>query len=316
MSFFSKCGVKFDPASDTPPPPPTLDGKVILVTGGNVGLGKESIFQLARHNPAAIWLAARSRAKGEDARAEIQREVPNAPIHLLDLDLGSFRSVIQAARTMLESTDRLDILMLNAGIMAHPAGVTAEGYEVQFGTNHMGHALLTKLLLPLLLRTSAAPDADVRVNCLSSMGHNWASPEGIRFDSLCSTAEGMNTWTRYGQSKLANILFARVLAQQYPQLTVVAVHPESVQTNLNTVVTETALPRVSGVVSKITSLWLKTVQDGAKNQLWASTSREVKTGEYYEPVGVLNKASARALNAELAMELWKWPEKELEPITV
>lgn len=148
-------GKSFDPDVDIK----DLGGKVIIVTGGNTGLGKEAVLQLARHNPSHIYLAARTPSKGEAAVAEIKSAVPSAQISYLPLDLASFNSVTSAVKTFTDESKRLDILMNNAGIMATPPQESEEGYEIQvshscnadlpkfadgslkFGTNHMGHAV-------------------------------------------------------------------------------------------------------------------------------------------------------------------------------
>ncbi|KAF4502456.1 alcohol dehydrogenase Bli-4 [Fusarium agapanthi] len=156
----------FSPA-DMPP----LEGKVILVTGATAGLGKESVLQFAHHNPSRIYLCGRNLQKAQLAAQDIQHAVPAALIRLLHLDLCSFDSIKEAARIVLSECERLDILMLNAGTMFVPLDLTADGYEVQFGTNHMGHALLTKLLIPLLEKTTRIPGSDVRVVSLASHEH-------------------------------------------------------------------------------------------------------------------------------------------------
>ncbi|KAI9872796.1 MAG: hypothetical protein M1823_008080, partial [Watsoniomyces obsoletus] len=145
--------VKFNPSTDIP----SLKDKVILVTGGNIGLGYESILQLSQHSPAHIYLAARSEPKAVAAIKSLRDAVPNGPpISFLPLDLSSFASIKSASKSFTSSNSRLDILINNAGIMACPPGLTSEGYELQFGTNHLGHALLTHLLLPTLRKTAAA----------------------------------------------------------------------------------------------------------------------------------------------------------------
>ncbi|KAM0540653.1 hypothetical protein ACHAPJ_013546 [Fusarium lateritium] len=300
----------FNPATDIP----SLSGKVILVTGGNIGLGKQSIIEYARHNPAQIWLAARDLAKAEAAVTDIRTAVPGAPITILKLDLTSVESVKEAAATFLSTATRLDILMLNAGIMATPPGLTKEGYEIQFGTNHVGHVLLTKLLLPLLVKTAAEPQTDVRVVVLSSHAHNVAPAGGIDFNSLKSEATHFNTWTRYGQSKLANALFARSLARRYPQLRVSSLTPGNVDTNLaSTWLDSSLLLRAAKLVFfPVLRVFVSTVEQGALNQLWASVSDSVVSGEYYAPVGIHGKASQLATDDQLADRLWEWTEKELE----
>ncbi|EAQ91791.1 hypothetical protein CHGG_00026 [Chaetomium globosum CBS 148.51] len=314
--------VAFESEKDIPP----LDGKVILVTGGNVGLGKQAVLEYARHNPSLIWLGSRSIQKGNAAIDEIRQQVPNAVIQVLELDLSSFASIKKAAATVLSTSPRLDILMLNAGIMATPPGLTKDGYESQFGTNHMGHALLTKLLLPLLTKTATTTDstikqsshlapsavADVRVISLSSDGHNMAPKAGIVFDSLKTDAEALGPVGRYGQSKLANILWARQLARAQPQLTVAAVHPGVVQTSL--MERATGVPAVvRGMTRVAVGLNLLTPVDrGVRNQLWASVATVgVVSGEFYHPVGIPGKASPLGTDDELARRLWEWTEKEL-----
>jgi retinol dehydrogenase-12 len=123
--------------------------------------------------------------------------------------------------------------MNNAGIMMTPPGTTKDGFEVQFGTNHMGHALLTKLLLPKLLSTAKQPGADVRIITLSSVGHEWAPKGGLQLDTVHSEQRNLSSRQRYGQSKLANILYSNELARRYPAIRCVSVHPGSVNTGLS-----------------------------------------------------------------------------------
>ncbi|KAL6401172.1 hypothetical protein AUP68_16898 [Ilyonectria robusta] len=302
----------FNPTRDIPP----LTGKVILVTGGNSGLGKQSILELAKHRPSQIWLAARSADKANEAVAEIKKEVVDVSIKALQLDLASLSSVRNAANVFCQESGRLDILLLNAGIMAHPAALTEDGYEIQFGTNHVGHALLTKLLMPVLLLTAQEqPDSDVRVVVLSSGGHAYAPVGGIQFDTLKSKAENMAGLTRYGQSKLAGIFFAQELARRYPQFTAVSVHPGLVNTNLaNKMERENLL---LGIVAKeVMPIAGSNAKEGARNQLWAATASGVESGEYYEPVGVAGKGSKYTKDHELAKRLWEWTENELKEYEV
>ncbi|KAI1081287.1 short-chain dehydrogenase/reductase [Whalleya microplaca] len=294
---------------------PSLEGKVILVTGGNHGLGKQSILEFARKKPAQIWMTSRDVAKGQAAIDDIKKEVPDAPIQIIQLDVASFESVKKASETILAKLDRLDILMLNAGIMAVPPGLTKDGYEIQFGTNHMGHHLLTRLILPLLQKTAAAsgPKADVRVVVMSSIGHRNVVADGFRWELLRTKAEGIGAYERYGMSKLANALFARQLARDHPELRVVAVHPGFVNTGLLTNATDGPyIVRIIGaIIETFVPGLLSTTEQGTQNQLWASVSKDVKSGEYYEPIGVHGRASSNALDDALAKKLWDWTEKEL-----
>lgn len=217
----------------------------------------------------------------------------------------------------MEKEDRLDLLVCNAGIMAMPEGLTKDGYEMQFGTNHVGHALLVKLLLPVLERTAEKPGADVRVVTVSSVGHHLAPEEGIEFAALKGEMGHMSTWNRYAQSKLANRLFASQLAERHPAIMSVSVHPGVVTTNLyDAFVGDVGLKKAAYWGFK--QLVSVSVEEGSKNQLWAATSpREgLVAGEYYVPVGILGKGSRQGVDKELGKRLWEWTEKELEGYTL
>lgn len=293
---------------------PDLSGKVILVTGANSGLGLQSVLDLARHGPKEIWLTSRTTEKANEAIQEIKKEVPGANLKPLSLDLASFDSIKSAARNFTQASQRLDILLLNAGIMASDAGLTKDGYEVQFGTNHVGHALLTKLLTPLLDKTAAEPSSDVRVVVLTSGAIAMAPNDGIQFDTLKTEQESMGTWTRYGQSKLANALFARQLATLHTTWTVTAIHPGVVTTNLSRHVKERYW--WANALMPIANLLLTTVQQGALNQLWGATAPKgaIKSGEVYFPVGDLTggRRGPYVKDDALAKKLWDWTEQELK----
>lgn len=191
-----------------------------------------------------------------------------------------------------------------------PPGFTKEGYELQFGTNHVGHALLTKLLTPTLLRTAERPSADVRVVVLSSAANETHPVGGLQFDKLKSACEDMPVFRRYSQSKLANVLFARELARHYPQLTVSSVHPGAVSTNLGGPLAE-RFPWLQ-IINPIANLVLASPEKGVRNQLWASVSKDVVSGELYYPVGIPGRGAVLARDDDLARRLWEWTEKELQ----
>ncbi|KAL9627486.1 MAG: hypothetical protein Q9204_006531, partial [Flavoplaca sp. TL-2023a] len=219
-------------------------------------------------------------------------------------------SISAAAEEFKSQSSRLDILMNNAGIMATPLAETEEGYESQFGTNHMGHALFTKLLMPTLLKTAEEEGSDVRIVNLTSEGHNLAPrPQGILFDEAELKKQG--PWTRYGQSKLANILFTKELASRYPSITSVAIHPGVILTDLYASNQRSNVLLKYGVML-LGPLFMADIPTGALNQLWAATGKktEVVTGNYYTPVGASSKGSKWAQNKNLAQELWAWTEKE------
>jgi NAD(P)-dependent dehydrogenase (short-subunit alcohol dehydrogenase family) len=200
--------------------------------------------------------------------------------------------------------------------MAVPPSLSDEGYEIQFATNHLGHFLLTKLLLPTLLRSAASPSADVRIVVVTSIGHHWTPTGGIAFEELSTPQANIHTWARYGQSKLANILMARELAWRFPSLTTVVVHPGMAATNLHLSLASTSRTCrwAMQFVACIPGL-LKGPEKGACNQLWAAfaPSEDVRSGGYYEPVGRHKRGSAKSCNPELAAQLWKWSEEQVLP---
>ncbi|KZM28300.1 oxidoreductase [Ascochyta rabiei] len=305
-------GVDFNPAKDIG----SLEGKVILVTGGNAGLGKQTVTYLAAHKPARIYLAARTASKASSAIAGIKSSVPNAcEIVHLPLDLTSFASIAEAAATFHRAETRLDILINNAGIMACPYSTTKEGYEIQFGTNHMGHALLTKLLLPTLLRTAEMPGGDVRIVTLSSAGHAIGVPGGLILDQQALEQQG--TWKRYGQSKLCNLLFAREVAQRYPQITSVSIHPGVIFTDLFQSLRANVFLKaglwIYGLLFFVLPGHFKSPEGGALNQTWAATAKKenLVNGAYYKPVGVKNSGNKAARDEGLQKKLWEYTEAEL-----
>ena len=181
---------------------------------------------------------------------------------------------------------------------------------MQFGTNHMGHSLLTKLLLPTLLRTAEESGSDVRIVNVSSFGHYMAPPGGIIYDQ--DALEKYSTWRRYGQSKLADLLTARSLQQHYPQLTATSIHPGVIATDLYN--SGLGNPIVMAVWKGISKLFLMDVPHGARTQLWAATGPRAKVREsyYFTPYGKKSGGSGwHAQKPELARQLWEWTEKEL-----
>lgn len=304
----------FNPDKDIP----DLSGKVILVTGGNIGLGMETVLQLSKHNPAHIFLAARTESKALAAIEEIRKAVPDAaPITFLSLDLSSFDSIKKAVVDFHAQSDQLHILINNAGIMAVPPGKTKDGYEIQFGTNHVGHALLTKLLLPTLKKTAVAttPPQDVRIITVASKAEGWGPfPSPSEFDKFKTDMASISTFARYGVSKAANILYANALSRRHPEIRSISLHPGSVNTNISSGIAASwpilkPLLRVSGFLGDV---FATPVSTGAKNQLWAAVSPDAKSGEFYHPIGVTEKGSKVVYDQGLEEEIWKWTEQELE----
>ncbi len=279
---------------------------------GNNGLGKETVLQLAKHKPAKIYLAARTESKAREAIRSVSSELASpVDIEHLPLDLADLKSVRVAAETVNAGSSRLDLLILNAGIMATPPGKSESGHDIQLATNHIGHFLLTKQLIPLLEETAAIPGSDVRVVTLSSSAFNMAPG----FDTIVSTEKLCATgpWTRYGATKAANILFATELARRYPALKSVAVHPGMIKTDLWNANDQNK--SISGWFLSFGKYVAKSIPQGALNQLWAAAGAkrsELTNGAFYFPVGKLQSGNKFAKDSASAKKLWEWTERELE----
>ena len=302
----------FDPSNDIP----DLGGKVALVTGGNAGIGSATVRALAEHNPACIYLCARRVSSGEEVVRSIHEQHPNANIRVLELDLNSFDSVNKCAEEFSRLSDRLDLLFLNAGVSAEKASLTQEGYEHQFGINHMGHALLTQLLMPTLLKTQRQnEDADVRIIAVSSIGgHSFVPKTGLALDQMKTDGSSLATMTRYGHSKLANILFAKRLAQLYPSILSTSCHPGLVKSEIWGKAGGAKL--MSWLISPVVWAAGISTDDGAKTLLWCATAPKgngaVENGKFYIPIGKEKEDNRHASDPKLADELWQWTSKELE----
>jgi len=279
---------------------PDQSGRTALVTGANSGLGFATSVGLARAG-ARVLLACRDTERGEAALARLRAEVPAAAgtsAELVPLDLASLASVRATAADVAGRIDRLDALVCNAGVMAVPRRTTADGFEMQLGTNHLGHFALTGLLLPLL-RVSAEPRVVVVASEAAKIGR-------IRFDDLMGERHYFR-WTAYGQSKLANLLFARELGHRASDLTVACAHPGYAATNLQT---------APGIPGRIMALGNRVVAqseaDGALPQLYAVSMPDVVSGDYYGPSrlfgmrGSPHKVSAppAAKDDHVAARLW------------
>ncbi|KAH7350323.1 hypothetical protein BKA66DRAFT_447037 [Pyrenochaeta sp. MPI-SDFR-AT-0127] len=287
----------YNPANDIP----SLTGRVILITGGNIGLGRQSALDLSKHNPAAIWIAARTEQKAKATIAAINCKAPRVSTQFLELDLASFQSIKDAARVFLASVSRRDILFLNAGIMGCPPDLTKEGCEIHFGTNHVGRALFLKLLMPVIQKTASDhPGRDLRVVTVSSTAHKFFPSGGIQFDSLKSKTGQVSMSRLYEQSKLANVIYAREIAKRYSFLTSVSIHPGIVKTDLQSSGRDLMMRRFQKLVVPIFGV---TAAECTKSQLWAATADGVVSGEYYKPVGVPGKGSALSKDKHLAKNL-------------
>ncbi|MCJ1270949.1 hypothetical protein MMC22_010848 [Lobaria immixta] len=310
-------GLNFDPEKDIP----DLSGKVIFITGGTTGLGKESILALAKHHPEHIYFSGRDHEKAAAVINEVQ-SFSETNVTFIECDLASLASVQRAVKEFNSTSARLDVLMCNAGVMALPPGLTTDGYEVHFGTNHLGHALLVKLLLPTLIQTvEQVPNSDVRIVFLTSIGFRAHWFGGIAFETLRTPQDFpiFGSWIRYAQSKLANIVYAAELARRYPRITTVSVHPGVAATNL-----VGSLPFLKRVLVYVTNPGQvkSSATEIVANQLWAATAtgdkenEKIVNGAFYEPVAVLGTHDWYSKSEEFAGRLWDWTQKELEGYSV
>ncbi|KAL3427015.1 oxidoreductase [Phlyctema vagabunda] len=300
-------GVKdFRPSKDIP----SLRGKVVFVTRGTAGLGRISVLELAKHDPEHIYFSGRKQEAAETVIQSVKRELPGVQLTFLNLDLSSITSV----NTVLQQfhPGRLDILMCNAGIMAVPPGLSADGWEIQFATNHLGHAALIKKLLPVMLKTADAPDSDVRIVLNTSDGWRGHSKEGINFATLNTTQEAfLGHWFRYAQSKIADIIYAQELARRYPSIKTVTIHPGVIVTGL-----VSSLGFWDRFLIYSTNIGRRSsIEEGSYNQLYLAAGmkrEEIINGATYYPVGVLKELDDVAKSEKLRTELWEWTEKALE----
>ncbi len=279
------------------------------IAAGTGGIGKELLIHLARHSPGPLFFTGRNESAAAKVITELLTLNPSLVVSFIQCDLASVASIKAAAKKFLDNSSRLDILVANAGIMAVPSGQTTDGHEIQFGTNFVGHAALIKLLLPTMLRTAAEPGAEVRLLMATSQGYGLHPTGGIKFDTLHTDQENMNTWVKYGQAKVAAILWAREIASRYPQILCVSVHPGIIRTALIS-----NLRTWSKVFVYVTSVGrLLDPYQGAYNLTWcATTKREnLEGGCYYKPVGNKTKVARDGANPELGKKLWEWTEKEM-----
>ncbi|HEV2659433.1 MAG TPA: oxidoreductase [Ktedonobacteraceae bacterium] len=288
-----------------------LTGKTALITGANSGIGLETARALLSAH-AEVIIAIRNITKGESAVQELRGEIPDAQVHVLQLDLGSLSAIRQAAEQFRARWTKLDLLINNAGIMATPLGYTPDGFEQQFGTNYLGHFLLTLLLLPTL---RAAPQA--RIVSLTSSAHQRSD---VHFNDIQYRHRPYDKWEAYGQSKTAAALFAVALTHHIgnQNITANAVHPGGIRTGLQQNLTQDEMHAL-GWYDDAGNLnpRFKTPEQGAATSVWAAVGHELEGvgGLYLEdchestPLAPGSPAGSSgympyALNPEHAEQLW------------
>jgi NAD(P)-dependent dehydrogenase (short-subunit alcohol dehydrogenase family) len=312
MSTFSK-----DSTTDEVLAGIDLSGLTVFITGANSGLGQETARAMAAKG-AHVVMAGRDQAKLDEAVAAIFATEPKAQLDTITVDLASLESIRASTSRARQRFAKIDLLINNAGVMATPFEHTADGFERQFGTNHLGHFALTAELLPLIERGSAK-----RIINLSSRGHHMGP---VHFDDPNYQHRPYDPWSSYGQSKTANILFTVGLEQRYAVMGIhsYAVHPGGIQTNLGRHMTEEMMAALlARVTTNDSSFAWKTIPQGAATSCWAATAEVLEGGSgigggvYCEDCHVAEQddesasggVRSYALNPSFADQLWKLSEE-------
>ncbi|ESR35208.1 NAD(P)-binding Rossmann-fold superfamily protein [Citrus sinensis] len=277
-------------------------GLTAIVTGASSGIGTETARVLALRGVHVI-MAVRNMAAGKDVREAIVKEIPSAKVDAMELDVSSLASVRKFASEYNSQGRPLNILINNAGIMASPFMLSKDNIELQFATNHLGHFLLTHLLLDTMKKTAQKSSREGRIVNVSSEAHRFAYSEGIRFDKI-NDESAYNSFGAYGQSKLANILHAKELAKHLKEdgvnITANSLHPGSIVTNLF---------RYNGILrgfcNTVGKLVLKNIPQGAATTCYVALHPQVQgvSGEYFSDSNIY-KPNSQGQNMELAKKLW------------
>ncbi|XP_028289197.1 retinol dehydrogenase 12, like [Parambassis ranga] len=270
-----------------------LDDKTVVITGANTGIGKEAAIDLAKRG-AKIIIACRDMEKAQAAVKEITESSGSSTVSCMKLDLSDSKSIREFAEAINRDEAKLNILINNAGVMVCPYGKTADGFEMQIGVNHMGHFLLTYLLLDLIKRSAPA-----RIITVSSMAHAWGS---INLEDI-NSEKSYDKSKAYSQSKLANVLFTRSLAKRLEGtgVTTYSLHPGVVQTDL-----WRHLNGPQQFVMKLVSPFTKNSVQGAQTTIYCAVepSLEKESGGYYSDCAPAN-CSAAGKDDDLAQKLWE-----------
>jgi NAD(P)-dependent dehydrogenase (short-subunit alcohol dehydrogenase family) len=280
---------------------PNQSGKIAIVTGSSSGIGYEAARILAKKN-ATVIIAVRNLEKGEYARSKIKSENPDANLDIIKLDLADLSLVKSFVNEFKSKYNKLDMLINNAGVMIPPYTKTKDGFELQFGTNHLGHFALTLQLLDVIEKT---PNA--RIVNVSSGAHKYGK---INFDDLNWEERDYKAWKAYGDSKIANLYFTKVLAEKVAKknIQVTAAHPGW---------TATELQRHSGMIEFLNSIFAMPQEQGALTTLRAAVDIDAKSGDYFGPNGwqewrgypVKVEPNSLAKDKKIANKLWDVSEE-------
>jgi len=286
---------------------PDLSGKVIIVTGGNAGIGKETVKALLAHN-AKVYMACRNPAKMRQAIEDLEKETGKEAFPL-QLDLADLKSVKTSAEEFMSKESRLDVLYNNAGAIYPPVGqLTAQGYDLQFGTNVLGHYYFTRLLLPILLSTAkSSPEGKARVVHTASMGHLYVSK--IDYDLVNDTPRRRSRTSvqLYFHSKFGNVVLSNEFHRRYADQGLVSVSLHPGNTRLDNERHTSLLARIVGVTNPLQP----SPAMGALTQLYAGTAPEGVGfgGKYLIPWARLGEARAETYDPQTGRTLWEWLEE-------
>ncbi|KAJ8962518.1 hypothetical protein NQ318_000909 [Aromia moschata] len=280
----------------------TAENKVVIVTGANTGIGKETAWEMARRG-AKVYLACRDMNRCEQAREEIVLDTKNKYVYCRECDLASLQSIRDFVKTFKSEQDRLDVLINNAGVMNTPCSRTKEGFEMQLGVNHLGHFLLTNLLLDLLKKSAPS-----RIINVSSLAHRRGH---INKEDLNSDKK-YDGWGAYAQSKLANILFTKELAKRLEGtgVTVNCVHPGLVDTEIIRHMSFFNSWLAKIFVKPFAWPFVKNPKQGAQTSIFLALDGSVEkvTGKYFSNYKE-DEVSEEAKDEGLAKWLWVVSEK-------
>jgi NAD(P)-dependent dehydrogenase (short-subunit alcohol dehydrogenase family) len=291
---------------------PSQEGKVAIVTGANSGLGYYTVKGLAEKGCEVI-MACRNMEKGEEARNNLLKNIPGAALKVMKLDLAELKSVRDFAERFLSQYEQLDLLVNNAGLMAIPYRKTSDGFEMQFGVNHLGHFALTAQLFPLLKRTGGS-----RIVSVSSMAHNLGE---IRFDDI-NWEKKYNRWRAYGMSKLANIHFTFELADKVTaqgiDMKVLVAHPGYADSKLIEKGPEmngqNFLVKAGRLANRLVA---QSTEMGTLPVLYAATAEDADHRAYYGPTGFAGMRgypgrtypNRKKVSKDVQQELWQLSEQ-------
>uniref|UniRef100_A0A1Y1MXQ9 Retinol dehydrogenase 11 n=2 Tax=Photinus pyralis TaxID=7054 RepID=A0A1Y1MXQ9_PHOPY len=285
----------------------TLVGKTAVVTGCNTGIGKCTVEDFYKRG-ARVIMACRSVPKAEEAKSDITKRCEGlrgiGEIEVVQLDLASLKSIRKCAEKLLQEEDHIHLLINNAGVMACPESRTVDGFEMQFGTNHLGHFLFTLILLPKIINSPPA-----RIVNVSSVAHSFLSG-ALQIEDLNWTRRKYSESQAYFQSKLSNVLFTRELAKRLKDhnihgVTTYCLHPGVIDTDLWRHVDDSFFKGAKWIFYNIVGLFIKSQDEGAQTIIYCAVDEDVKneSGLYYAECDVAN-SSDRSKDMASAKRLW------------